>query len=577
MTQLESVNIRMYRQGFGDCFLLTFKYSNSTLKRIMIDFGVLMGSNGESKMEAVAQNILDETQVDGKSKIDILVVTHEHWDHFSGFTAGQAKDIIKHLQVEKIWLAWTEDPEDENAIQLKERKEKLKKNIEKGVGELARTFTNSFKATDEHKDAHLRAKKNLENDLSNILEILKFDSTSLIDINPPTLDEGDNNLNLGFLNSLTNLGEESFGVKQKKNPKVKREGLVDILADVWPEIKEKQDELIKFHEAGKLIELPWAGLRIYSLGPPNDWDYIRRNETSSSGGLYLNEKIFENPSESNIKNPNTFVNSFLFADKDRQEKWSDADIPFDENWVSYKYSADKNKIELKPLTNQTLKEQEQKRVYDAVRNSIVFKTYTGNANLGNSKDENDEYDEFNTIRRIDFDYLSYIEPLAMKLNSHTNNTSLVLAIELIDSGKVLLFPGDAQYGNWLSWTDKKLKWEILNKNNVKQTITVEDLLARTVFYKVSHHGSHNGTPKDKGLALMNNGNLIAAIPVDADAAQQKKWNQIPYNNILDELKVKTKKINNSTPAILRSDRDFATQGEINGDNKLYFDIKIENK
>jgi len=43
------------------------------------------------------------------------------------------------------------------------------------------------------------------------------------------------------------------------------------------------------------------------------------------------------------------------------------------------------------------------------------------------------------------------------LQSATNNTSLVLAIELED-GDVMLFAGDAQVGNWLSWQD--LTWTL---------------------------------------------------------------------------------------------------------------------
>ena len=48
--------------------------------------------------------------------------------------------------------------------------------------------------------------------------------------------------------------------------------------------------------------------------------------------------------------------------------------------------------------------------------------------------------------------------LALQLDSDTNNTSLVLAIELIASGRVLLFPGDAQVGNWLSWHEG-IEWK----------------------------------------------------------------------------------------------------------------------
>jgi hypothetical protein len=81
-------------------------------------------------------------------------------------------------------------------------------------------------------------------------------------------------------------------------------------------------------------------------------------------------------------------------------------------------------------------------------------------------------------RRIDSDWLESAGSLALYLDGDINNTSLVLAIELGQAGKVLLFPGDAQYGNWLSWA---------------RTQRGIDLLKRTVFYKVGHHGSHNAT------------------------------------------------------------------------------------
>ena len=51
-------------------------------------------------------------------------------------------------------------------------------------------------------------------------------------------------------------------------------------------------------------------------------------------------------------------------------------------------------------------------------------------------------------------------------------------------GKVLLFAADAQTGNWSSWAD--VKWD-------DPGVSTDDLLARTVFYKVGHHASHNAT------------------------------------------------------------------------------------
>ena len=38
--------------------------------------------------------------------------------------------------------------------------------------------------------------------------------------------------------------------------------------------------------------------------------------------------------------------------------------------------------------------------------------------------------------------------VALCLDTFTNNSSLVLAIELVESGNILLFAADAQAGNW---------------------------------------------------------------------------------------------------------------------------------
>lgn len=559
--KLESVTIRMYRQGFGDCFLLTFTYSDKSVKRMMIDFGVLMGSEGTSKMPEVAQDILDKTN----KNIDVLVVTHEHWDHFSGFTKKQAQEKMKELKFNELWLAWTEDEKNEYAKDLKKRKKIVKNSIKVGLQHLAKDF-DKFKNDKKTVSFYDKNKTSFATHLKNIVELLEFEGEEPIQSETKSKFLDDKKAfiaEISEINAVENTSES--------------EGLVTILSKVWENVLDK----IVFQEAGKIIELPWAGIRVYTLGPPNEWEYIRRNESASTGELYLSDKILESSTDTNLKNPNTFMNSFLFADDAKQKKWSDENIPFDENWISYKYLENSNKIELSLNIDQKLREKEQEKVLKNIENSEAFKLYNSDFPL-KPKEYESNYEknivideEFNAIRRIDSDYLSYIEPLAMKLNTHTNNTSLALAIELLDSGKVLLFPGDAQYGNWLSWTEKKLNWEV-QKGDKKETVTVEDLLARTVFYKVSHHGSHNGTPQNKGLELMKDGSLIAAIPVNKKAAQDKDWNKIPYEPILAKLQTKVKKINGK-PAILRSDEDFESSTEIDGDNKLYFDIKIENK
>jgi hypothetical protein len=149
-------------------------------------------------------------------------------------------------------------------------------------------------------------------------------------------------------------------------------------------------------------------------------------------------------------------------------------------------------------------------------------------------------------RRIECDWLSSAEQLALKLNSYTNNTSLVLAIELTETQprKVLLFAADAQAGNWLSWRD--LSWPGAGDDG--KDLKVEDLLQRTVFYKVGHHGSRNATLSDKGLELMASPDLVAMIPVDQTWALARKppWEH-PGQTLLKKLTARSK------GRVLRSD------------------------
>src|SRR5687767_6347954 len=67
---------------------------------------------------------------------------------------------------------------------------------------------------------------------------------------------------------------------------------------------------------------------------------------------------------------------------------------------------------------------------------------------GPGKDAPTEHQQW---RRIDKEWLGVASELALQLDSRTNNTSLVLAIEIVETGKVLLFAADAQVGNWKSW------------------------------------------------------------------------------------------------------------------------------
>ena len=130
-------------------------------------------------------------------------------------------------------------------------------------------------------------------------------------------------------------------------------------------------------------------------------------------------------------------------------------------------------------------------------------------------------------RNIDDDWLEQAESLALYLDTYTNNSSLVLAVELVASGKVLLFVADAQTGNWLSWD--RVKW-------TNDGVRTDDLLARTVFYKVGHHASHNAT-LPAIFEKLTHEQLTAFIPVHKKDGNIKKKNgwKMPARNLLKEI------------------------------------------
>jgi hypothetical protein len=141
------------------------------------------------------------------------------------------------------------------------------------------------------------------------------------------------------------------------------------------------------------------------------------------------------------------------------------------------------------------------------------------------------HDAQNAWRKIDTDWLQSSGTLALRLNSHINNTSLVLAIESEKTKNVLLLPGDAEFGSWESW-HMIAKW---NKKGKDGKHLVEDLLNRTIFYKIGHHLSYNGTAFEKGIMMMEHPDLIAFGTLDLNRISQKWKSTMPNSFLLKEL------------------------------------------
>lgn len=425
-------NVRMYRQGFGDCFLVTLPRKNASAFRMLIDCGVVLGTeDAEAKMTQVAEDIVKQSE----GHIDIIVATHQHWDHLSGFI--QASDVFAKLTVGEVWVAWTEDPQDDLAKALqRERAEAI---------------------------ASLR--------MSAAAMTMAGDEASAAEVD---------NL-LGF-----------FGATRGAST-------ADALHAVM-----KMGKVRYCRATDDPVHLKDPDARLYVLGPPHDEKMIRQTVLSS-----------QNPDAFGVT-ANQLPESIVAALRP-----GDTGAPF----------GDLRSI---PLT--------------MTRGMDFFRTHY----WGPGEDAPD-------WRRIDTAWLDGAAALALALDSATNNTSLVLAIEL-KGGDVLLFAADAQAGNWLSWAD--LSWKVDGNR-----VTGPDLLGRATFYKVGHHGSHNATLLANGLALMKNLS-IAAIPVDREVARQKGWDRIPFQELVAALQLAAR------TGVICADR--TPEGPLAGvkATELYFDISI---
>jgi hypothetical protein len=144
------------------------------------------------------------------------------------------------------------------------------------------------------------------------------------------------------------------------------------------------------------------------------------------------------------------------------------------------------------------------------------------------------YFEGDNARTIETEWLHGFGRLALQVDRVVNNTSLVLAFRLPDE-RVLLFVGDAQVGNWLSWYEiQKNDWRRPNGGRVRYRPTASELLAETVVYKAGHHGSHNATLKDRGLEKMQDG-VIAFVPTSQFFPQDQNCWTIPLPTLLEAL------------------------------------------
>ena len=123
-SSVSSVKVRMYRQGFGDCFLVSFFQGTEVVFTMLIDCGIKLNTKSvEVPIEKVIADLKATLTPPGgtKPKLDVLVATHEHWDHIAFFHPTRFADFFADFEIGQVWLAWTEDPDDKEAVTINAR------------------------------------------------------------------------------------------------------------------------------------------------------------------------------------------------------------------------------------------------------------------------------------------------------------------------------------------------------------------------------------------------------------------------------------------------------------------------
>lgn len=473
-----SIRIRMYRLGVGDCFLLTLPRDDGTPFHVLLDCGIHMSEEKQSdRIRTAVRDILEETG----NTLDVVIGTHEHWDHLSGFY--YAADLFKDAHARSIWCAWTEDENDAFA-------KSLQKNRDDGVTALWGAVRRLHMA-DAYGDQ----------------------------IAPHEGERAWDGV-IGFFGDSA-----GAGVKAKA------------AAEALRKLAGAKGEIVYRSPGEPPFDAVSGNWRFFVLAPPRDKALMKRADPRKGTGEAY-------PMDRELSSLQMGVANL------RAAVGEDDDPPF----------APRFQIPLESTRSMPFFQQH----YWADRAAGLP---DAPAEDSNSREETDQ-----DWRRLGNSWLDGAETLALQLDKITNNTSLVLALEIgPKDGKdnpVVLFAADAQIGNWLSW--KTVEWPDYNGRSVSGP----DLLKRTVVYKVGHHASHNATLMDGGLESMTN-LCLALVPTSATMAEKVKWGTLPWPNLLKRLDELTygrvvRSDTGSTPQALAMDGITVTAD----DQGRYFDIVL---
>jgi len=415
-----TATIKMYQVGeLGDCFLLHFT-DGTDQSNVLIDCGSFRNKQvSKDRLNAIVTHI---KSLLGDKKLDVVVGTHQHNDHLSGFV--HCETLFTGM-IDQVWLSWLDNPNDGLARQ---------------IGKDQKALVSQLQAIHSKLSSIAPLKQALKNGI--VQDVLGF-----------------------------------YAADGNNDPVIPAKGIENLR-----KLGEKDAAYLSPGQQLDLPGLPAGSVKVYVLGPPRD-QALLFDKDPKKGESYDPKLAIAGLNATRLLSA---LDNYDADTKNRDEE----QFPFNKSFQLSKSDAE----------------------------SEILKIYN---------------DRKNGWRKIDLEWLDQAARLALYLDSYTNNSSLVLAFELVKSKKVLLFAADAQTGNWLSWKD--IKWE-----HAGTGFTSYSLLQNTVLYKVGHHGSHNATLVE-GLEKMEHEELVAMISVDKtdpNITKENGW-KMPAANLYKRLKEKT--------------------------------------
>jgi hypothetical protein len=442
---MADIHVRMYRHILGDCFLIRTEHDGKPW-HALIDFGILQGSPGRAE---TSDSIVASIGATTGWKLDLLIVTHEHADHISGFGQeraqffGKAGGALPVFDIGAVWLAWTEKLDDPQARILHETRRIAGSAVRLAAG--------------------LAAPLAAAGDTAALTEARLIAGLARF------LPDGDD---------LGPDGGEVMGLDIDLSGRFTGARVMEAL---------RLHPAVRYLEPGEVVA---AGpMRAHVLGPPRGEAFLARSDPRSGAAreVYLTDPERARALAEEV----TQRLDAMAAARGVVAATAGAESPF--------------------------APRHRRAIAAALAEADPLALAYGSAD--------------NVWRQINAAYLNGARELALQLDSDTNNTSLVLAFELPD-GQVMLFPADAQVGNWLSWGEQSYP------KGQAGAVDIATLLSRVTLYKVGHHASHNATLRERGLELMTDPRLSAMIPVDREVADSQDW-AFPFPDLEKRLIEKT--------------------------------------